>query len=84
MTPDAALLRITVHDSSPRPPALRAYDFRRVGRHGLQQVARLCDQLHTIAPESGQQIVAHLCLCHPVGQASSPVAVHACSGRPLG
>ncbi|MET7651918.1 MULTISPECIES: ATP-binding protein [unclassified Streptomyces] len=60
VTPDAALLRITVRDSSPRPPELRAPDARRIGGHGLLLVTRLCDQLHTIALERGKQIVAHL------------------------
>ncbi|MGY1495221.1 ATP-binding protein [Streptomyces sp. QTS52] len=66
VTPDAALLRITVRDSSPRPPELPAYDIRRVGGHGLQLVTRLCDQLTTIGLETGKQIVAHLRLPRPV------------------
>ncbi|MFI5875080.1 ATP-binding protein [Streptomyces sp. NPDC051445] len=60
VTPDAAWLRISVRDSSPRPPELRAHDARRVGGHGLQLVTRLCDQLHTTALHTGKQIVAHL------------------------
>ncbi|MFD3621701.1 ATP-binding protein [Streptomyces sp. NPDC058676] len=65
VTPDAALLRIAVRDTSPRPPELRAHDARRVGGHGLHLVSRLCDQLHTIALETGKQIVAHLRLHQP-------------------
>ncbi|WP_399039351.1 ATP-binding protein [Streptomyces sp. 3330] len=71
VTPDAALLRITVRDSSPRPLELRAHDVRRVGGHGLFMVTRLCDQLHTIALETGKQIVAHLRLIKPAGQSLS-------------
>ncbi|MFJ1808244.1 MULTISPECIES: ATP-binding protein [unclassified Streptomyces] len=67
VTPDAALLRITVRDSSPRPPELRAPDARRIGGHGLLLVTRLCDHLHTIALERGKQIVAHLRLRRPAG-----------------
>ncbi|WP_329282108.1 ATP-binding protein [Streptomyces sp. NBC_01451] len=67
VTPDAALLRITVRDSSRRPPVLRAHDVRRVGGHGLHLVTRLCDQLHTIGLETGKQIVAHLRLPRPTG-----------------
>ncbi len=71
VTPDAALLRITVSDSSTRPPELRAHDARRVGGHGLQLVTRLCDQLQTIALETGKQIVAHLHLSKPADQSAS-------------
>jgi anti-sigma regulatory factor (Ser/Thr protein kinase) len=67
VTPDAALLRISVRDSSPSPPQLRAYDIRRVGGHGLQLVTRLCDQLHTIGLGTGKLIVACLRLPRPVG-----------------
>ncbi|MET7683398.1 ATP-binding protein [Streptomyces sp. NPDC005423] len=66
VTPDAALLRITVRDASPRPPELREPDARRVGGHGMQLVSRLCDQLHTIALATGKQIVASLRLPQPV------------------
>ncbi|MDX3585014.1 ATP-binding protein [Streptomyces europaeiscabiei] len=65
VAPDAALLRIAVSDSSPRPPELRAHDARRVGGHGLHLVARLCDQVQTIALNTGKQVVAHLHLCKP-------------------
>ncbi|MEU9271822.1 ATP-binding protein [Streptomyces sp. NPDC048251] len=68
VTPDAALLRITVRDSSPRTLELRAHDARRVGGHGLYLVTRLCDQLHTIALETGKEIVAQLRLRPPVGR----------------
>ncbi|MFE7815252.1 ATP-binding protein [Streptomyces sp. NPDC057433] len=59
VAPDAALLRITVRDSSPHPPELRAHDARRVGKHGLHLVTQLCDRVHTIARETGKQVVAH-------------------------
>ncbi|WP_326573698.1 ATP-binding protein [Streptomyces sp. NBC_00487] len=65
VTPDAALLRIAVSDSSPRPPEVRAHDARRVGGHGLYLVSRLCDQLQTVALETGKQIVAYLHLRKP-------------------
>ncbi|MEU5277945.1 ATP-binding protein [Streptomyces asoensis] len=60
VNPDATRLRITVSDSSPRPPRLRPHDARRVGGHGLHLVTRLCDRLHTTAQGGGKQIVAHL------------------------
>ncbi|MGW1671436.1 ATP-binding protein [Streptomyces sp. NPDC002324] len=65
VAPDAELLRITVCDSSPRPPELRAHDARRVGGHGLFLVARLCDHLQTVALKTGKQVVAHLRLRTP-------------------
>ncbi|WP_225828405.1 ATP-binding protein [Streptomyces naphthomycinicus] len=65
LTPDAALLRISVRDSSPHLPALPTHDARRVGGHGLHLVNRLCDQLHTVALDTGKQIVAHLRLHKP-------------------
>ncbi|MER5525876.1 hypothetical protein ABT075_14890 [Streptomyces sp. NPDC002677] len=34
LTPDAALLRISVRDNSPHLPELRANDAGRVGGHG--------------------------------------------------
>ena len=60
LDPDTLLLRITVRDSSTRPPTLRTPDARRVGGHGLHLVTRLCAQLHTVALETGKQVVAHL------------------------
>ncbi|MDQ0688370.1 anti-sigma regulatory factor (Ser/Thr protein kinase) [Streptomyces achromogenes] len=63
--PDAALLRVTVSDSSPRPPELRAHDAGRIGGHGLRLVTRLCDQLQTVALETGKRVVAHLRLYAP-------------------
>ena len=65
VAPDAALLRIAVRDTSSRPPELRAHDARRVGGHGLLLVARLCDQLQTVALKTGKQVVAHLHLRKP-------------------
>ncbi|MFE7835903.1 ATP-binding protein [Streptomyces sp. NPDC057474] len=65
VAPDAALLRIAVRDSSPRPPEVRAHDARRVGGHGLYLVTRLCDQVQTIALKTGKQVVAHLHLRKP-------------------
>lgn len=60
VVPDAALLRIAVRDGSPRLPEPRDRDARRVGGHGLHLVTQLCAQLHTIALETGKQVVAHL------------------------
>ncbi|MGW2961367.1 ATP-binding protein [Streptomyces sp. NPDC001220] len=65
VSPDAALLRITVSDTSPRPPVLRAPDAGRVGGHGLYLVTRLCGRLHTVARDTGKQVVAHLRLRRP-------------------
>ncbi|MGW2959428.1 ATP-binding protein [Streptomyces sp. NPDC001220] len=65
VTPDAALLRISVRDSSPHLPELRAHDARRIGGHGLHLVHRLCDDLHITALDTGKQIVAHLRLPKP-------------------
>ena len=65
VTPDATLLRITVRDSSSRTPEPSAHDAHHVGGHGLHLVARLCDQVHTIARGTGKQVVAHLRLREP-------------------
>ncbi|KRD21011.1 MULTISPECIES: ATP-binding protein [unclassified Streptomyces] len=65
VTPDAALLRVTVSDTSPRPPELRAPDAGRIGGHGLRLVTRLCDQLQTVVQETGKRVVAHLRLYAP-------------------
>ncbi|MFE6176047.1 ATP-binding protein [Streptomyces sp. NPDC056464] len=65
VTSDAAVLRITVSDTSPRPPELRTPDARRVGGHGLRLVTRPCDRLHAIALDTGKQVVAHLYLRRP-------------------
>lgn len=65
VTPDAALLRITVSDTSPRPPELLTHDARRVGGHGLRLVTRLCDRLHSVALDTGKQVAAHLDLRKP-------------------
>ncbi|MGW9591832.1 ATP-binding protein [Streptomyces chartreusis] len=65
VTPDDGLLRITVSDTSPRPPELRTHDARRVGGHGLRLVNRLCDRLHTVTPATGKQVAAHLHLHKP-------------------
>ncbi|MGW4568211.1 ATP-binding protein [Streptomyces sp. NPDC004561] len=58
--PDTALLRIIVRDSSPHPPRPQEPDARRIGGHGLHLVTRLCAHLHTIALETGKEVVAHL------------------------
>ncbi|MFC9950667.1 ATP-binding protein [Streptomyces prasinus] len=71
VTTDAALLRVTVSDGSPRQPEPRAPDVRRVGGHGLRLVAQLCDQVHTITRGTGKQVVAHLRLCEPAHQGLS-------------
>ncbi|MEU2338669.1 ATP-binding protein [Streptomyces sp. NPDC006654] len=60
VSPDADLLRITVSDSSPRPPEPPAHDARRVGGHGLHLVIRLCGPLHTVPQATGKKVVAHL------------------------
>ncbi|MEV5957900.1 ATP-binding protein [Streptomyces sp. NPDC051987] len=60
LSPDAGLLRIAVSDSSPRPPEPREADPGRVGGHGLRLVVRLCGRLHTVARESGKEVVVHL------------------------
>ncbi|MFE9927301.1 ATP-binding protein [Streptomyces sp. NPDC005774] len=65
VAPDAALLRVTVSDRSPRSPELRAHDARRVGGHGLHLVAQLCDQVQAIARGAGKQVVAHFHLRKP-------------------
>ncbi|MFJ3234266.1 ATP-binding protein [Streptomyces sp. NPDC086787] len=58
--PDAALLRIRVRDSSPHQPQLQPPAPGRIGGHGLHLVTRLSTKLHTLAQESGKQVVAHL------------------------
>ncbi|MFE5114077.1 ATP-binding protein [Streptomyces sp. NPDC056663] len=63
--PGTATLRITVRDSSPRPPELRTHDARHVGGRGLHLVTRLCDRLHTVALDTGQQVVAHFYCAGP-------------------
>ncbi|MFG2266503.1 ATP-binding protein [Streptomyces sp. NPDC048720] len=65
VVPDAALLRITVRDSSPLRPEPQEHDARRVGGHGLRLVTMLCGQLHTVALATGKQVVAHLPLQAP-------------------
>jgi len=75
---DAALLRITVRDSSPLRPEVREHDPRRVGGHGLRLVTRLCAQLHTAASETGKQVVAHLHL-----HESPPDQTQRNPGRPV-
>ncbi|MFF9177619.1 ATP-binding protein [Streptomyces sp. NPDC014793] len=72
VSPDAALLRITVRDSSPQRPELREHDARRIGGHGLRLVTRLCAQLHTVALETGKQVVAHLHLHGPSPDRTQP------------
>ncbi|MFJ7073039.1 ATP-binding protein [Streptomyces sp. NPDC098781] len=75
VTPDAALLRITVKDTSPSPPELRTHDARRVGGHGLRLVARLCDRLHTVVLDTGKQVAAHLYLREPAEELPGQAAV---------
>ncbi|MFE0509083.1 ATP-binding protein [Streptomyces sp. NPDC058964] len=67
LTPDATLLRIAVHDSSPHPPRTRTLDPRRVGGHGLHLVTRLCDRMHTITLATGKQVVTHVRLRNGAG-----------------
>ncbi|WP_406438486.1 ATP-binding protein [Streptomyces sp. NBC_00631] len=66
VSPDADLLRITVSDTSPRPPELLAPDAGRVGGHGLRLVVRLCGRLRTVSRETGKQVVVQLRLRGPV------------------
>ncbi|MFH8798226.1 ATP-binding protein [Streptomyces sp. NPDC017936] len=63
LTPDATLLRVTVRDSSPRPPRVRASDPGRPRGHGLRLVMGLCEQLQHITLTTGKQVVAQLRLC---------------------
>ncbi|MFH0518999.1 ATP-binding protein [Streptomyces sp. M41] len=65
VTPEVALLRITVGDTSPRLPELRTHDARRVGGHGLRLITGLCGRLHTVALDTGKQVAAHLHLREP-------------------
>ncbi|MCS0604357.1 ATP-binding protein [Streptomyces sp. LP11] len=79
VVPDAALLRISVSDSSPDPPEPRAHDAGRIGGHGLHLVSRLCAQLNTVVSATGKKVVAHLRLhgtpADPVRQgAGAPMA----------
>ncbi|MEU7414187.1 MULTISPECIES: ATP-binding protein [Streptomyces] len=67
VTPEAAQLRISVRDSSPLPPRLQVPDAARIGGHGLHLVTRLCDQVRTVALDSGKRVVAHLSLHQPAG-----------------
>ncbi|TXJ79128.1 ATP-binding protein [Streptomyces lavendulae] len=60
LTSDATLLRITVRDSSSRPPVLPTPDPGRPGGHGLRLVTLLCDRLQHTALTTGKQIVAQL------------------------
>ncbi|MEU9590911.1 ATP-binding protein [Streptomyces sp. NPDC048193] len=62
VSPDAAQLRISVRDSSALPPRLQVPDAGRIGGHGLHLVTRLCDQVRTIALDTGKRVVAHLSL----------------------
>ncbi|MFK4148407.1 ATP-binding protein [Streptomyces sp. NPDC004065] len=62
LSPDGAFLRITVRDSSPRPPRPLPQDARRVGGHGLHLVSRLCDRFRTVPLPDGKQVVAELSL----------------------
>ncbi|PZT70692.1 hypothetical protein DN402_33235 [Streptomyces sp. SW4] len=68
VTSDLALLRVTVRDTSPRPPTFPEPDRRRVGGHGLHLVTRICDRLHTVALADGKQVVAELALRHDRGR----------------
>ncbi|MEU1013879.1 ATP-binding protein [Streptomyces sp. NPDC005890] len=65
VTPDAAHLRIIVRDSSPLPPRLQVSDAGRIGGHGLHLVTRLCEQVCTVALDTGKRVVAHLSLQQP-------------------
>ncbi|MEU3829365.1 ATP-binding protein [Streptomyces sp. NPDC029080] len=60
LTSDPALLRITVRDSSPRPPRPRAHNPHRIGGHGLHLITRLCDRFQTVLLGQGKHVVAEL------------------------
>ncbi|MGW4560934.1 ATP-binding protein [Streptomyces sp. NPDC004561] len=62
LTPGTDELWIAVHDSSPRPPEVRAGDAGTVGGHGLRLVTRLCEQVQTVPSKLGKQVLARLVL----------------------
>ncbi|MET9149412.1 ATP-binding protein [Streptomyces sp. NPDC004042] len=63
--PDSGLVRISVWDTSPRPPRPRPPDGRRVGGHGLEIVEALSHSLTVTDRESGKEITAQLLLPAP-------------------
>ncbi|MGW2212060.1 ATP-binding protein [Streptomyces sp. NPDC001781] len=62
VVPDPPALRISVTDSSPRPPRHRAPDPERVGGHGLRLVSLLCDALEVVPLGRGKRITASVAL----------------------
>ncbi|MFF5028725.1 ATP-binding protein [Streptomyces collinus] len=60
LTADPALLRITVRDSSSRPPRPAPRTPDRIGGHGLHLIARLCDRLHTVLVDQGKHVIAEV------------------------
>ncbi|MFF8401430.1 ATP-binding protein [Streptomyces sp. NPDC015684] len=65
LSPDDAVLLITVRDGSPRTPDVHPQDGSRVGGHGLRLVTQLCEQVHTVPWASGKQVTAQLRLGTP-------------------
>ncbi|MER6282057.1 ATP-binding protein [Streptomyces sp. NPDC059688] len=65
LSPDDAVLLITVRDGSPRPPDVHPQDGSRVGGHGLRLVTQLCEQVHTVPWATGKQVTAQLRLGTP-------------------
>ncbi|MEU6816830.1 ATP-binding protein [Streptomyces sp. NPDC046860] len=62
VVPDAAALRISVTDASPRPPMHRPPDPERVGGHGLRLVSLLCGALEVTHLGHGKRVTATLAL----------------------
>ncbi|CAL9668535.1 hypothetical protein SUDANB105_07371 [Streptomyces sp. enrichment culture] len=67
VSPDGRSLRITVRDTSPRPPRLQPRDPSRVGGHGLRLVRSLSLGLETTLRATGKDVTATVSLdpaCH--------------------
>ncbi|MGW5336491.1 ATP-binding protein [Streptomyces bauhiniae] len=62
VVPEPAALRISVTDSSPRPPRHRPPDPERVGGHGLRLVSLLCGTLEVTPLGRGKRITASVAL----------------------
>ncbi|MFD5544246.1 ATP-binding protein [Streptomyces sp. NPDC127079] len=62
LLPEHGLLRITVHDRSPRRPRPLDPDPHRVGGHGLHLVARICERFDTVLLGDGKRVTAELSL----------------------
>lgn len=62
VVPNPSALRISVTDSSPRPPRHRPADPERVGGHGLRLVRMLCGALEVIPLGQGKRVTASVAL----------------------